>query len=229
MFNDVSISFTVDFTFSISLLSSCLRHDSSDFRLPKRVSIRDSKWHNLSIMLPSETWSSSLPGVPSWSERFGDGWYCEEDELEERVSHWFHLDIVLKMIIWSQGVYIAASVPFWMMESERYFSATVGHHALPSPPRALFFLEATLLGVWSFYLNLLWAYRKVKIGGDYVSKLLGFLSISRYLFTVSNPGKNVHTPTSRLYPDKKYTHQSKFSFFYLVIINKLKYGLIFTE
>ena len=42
-FNDVSISFTVDFTFSISSLSSCLRHDNSDFRLPKRSSIRDSK------------------------------------------------------------------------------------------------------------------------------------------------------------------------------------------
>ena len=36
------------------------------------------------------------------------------------------------MIIWLEGVYIAASVPFRMKESERYFSATVGHHALPS-------------------------------------------------------------------------------------------------
>ena len=45
----------------------------------------------------------------------------------------------------------------------------------------------------------------------------------------SNPGKNVHTPTSTLYPDKKYTHQSKFNFFYLEKTNKLKYGLIYTE
>ena len=48
-----------------------------------------------------------------------------------------------------------------------------------------------------------------------MSKSLGFLFISRFLFTVSNPGKNAYTPTSTLYPDKKYTHQRKFNFFYL--------------
>ena len=60
-------------------------------------------------------------------------------------------------------------------------------------------------------------------------EIVSFLFISSFLFTVSSPGKNVHTPTSPLYADKKYTHQSKFNFFYLVITNKLKYGLIYTE
>ena len=54
-----------------------------------------------------------------------------------------------------------------------------------------------------------------------MSKSLVFLFIGRFLFTVSNPGKNVHKPTSPLYADKKYTHQSKFNFFYLLITNKL--------
>ena len=85
------------------------------------------------------------------------------------------------------------------------FFSTTEYHL-----RALFFPEATLLGVWSFNLNLLQAYRKVNIGGDWVSKSLVFLFISRFLFTVFYPGKNVDTPTSPLYADKKYTHQNKF-------------------
>ena len=40
---------------SISSLSSYLRHDISDLRLPKRSSIRDSKSHSLSIVLQSES------------------------------------------------------------------------------------------------------------------------------------------------------------------------------
>ena len=104
------------------------------------------------------------------------------------------------------------------------FFSTTEYHL-----RALFFPEATLLGVWSFNLNLLQAYRKVNIGGDWVSKSLVFLFISRYLFTVFYPGKNVDTPTSPLYADKKYTHQNKFK----IILpcnnsNKLKYHC-FTE
>ena len=58
---------------------------------------------------------------------------------------------------------------------------------------------------------------------------LVFRFIGRFLFTVSNPGKNVHKPTSPLYMRiKKYMHQSKFNFFYLLITNKLRYGLIYT-
>ena len=106
---------------SISSLSSYLRHDISDLRPPKRSPIRDFKSHILSMMLQSETWSSSSPGVPSRSKRFGDSWYCEQDELEERVTRWFRLDICLLMIIWSKCVYIAASVPFRLKGSERVF------------------------------------------------------------------------------------------------------------
>ena len=40
---------------SISSLSSYLRHDISDLRLPRRSSIRYSKSYSLSIMLQSET------------------------------------------------------------------------------------------------------------------------------------------------------------------------------
>ena len=106
---------------SISSLSSYLRHDISDLRLPKRPPIRDSKSHSLSMMLQSETWSSSSLGVQSRSRRFGDSWYCEEDELQERVTRWFRLDICLLMIIWSKCVYIAASVTFRLNGSERFF------------------------------------------------------------------------------------------------------------
>ena len=63
-----------------------------------------------------------------------------------------------------------------------------------------------------------------------MSKSIVFLFIGRFLFTVSSPGKNVHTPYVTVkYADKKYTHQSKVNFFYLVMTNKLKYGLIYTE